>query len=85
MGRRGGGGGDGSNPFDNAATVQNPAGTVGGQKLSFAYFQRCVMPILRAQLQVNINGTTALNSCAGSGCHDSTNGTGGALRITDYF
>lgn len=75
------GGGDGTNPFNNAATVQNPAGTVGGQKLSFAYFQRCVMPILRAQLTVNIAGNTSLNSCSGSGCHDNTNGTGGALRL----
>jgi hypothetical protein len=75
-------GGGGSNPFDNAATVQNPTGTVGGQKLSFAYFQRCVMPILRAQLLVNIDGTTSLNSCSGSGCHDNTNGTGGALRLS---
>jgi hypothetical protein len=76
------GGGDGTNPFDNAANVNNPSGTVGGQKLSFAYFQRCVMPILEAQLPVNINGVTSINSCAAGGCHDNTNGTGGALRLT---
>lgn len=76
------GGGDGSNPFDNAATVSNPTGTTNGQKLSFAYFQRCVMPILNAQLPVTINGVTSINSCASSGCHDNANGTGGALRLT---
>lgn len=76
------GGGDGTNPFDNAATVSNPAGTTNGQKLSFAYFQRCVMPILNAQLPVTINGVTSVNSCAAGGCHDNTNGTGGALRLT---
>ncbi|MBI5717950.1 MAG: hypothetical protein HZC37_09725 [Burkholderiales bacterium] len=76
------GGGDGTNPFDNAATVTNPTGTTNGQKLSFAYFQRCVMPILNAQLPVTINGVTSINSCAAGGCHDNTNGTGGALRLT---
>ena len=76
------GGGDGTNPLNNAATVANPQGTVGGQKLSFAYFQRCVMPILAAQLPVTINGVTSINSCAASGCHDNVNGTGGALRLT---
>lgn len=75
------GGGDGTNPFDNAATVSNPAGATNGQKLSFAYFQRCVMPILNTQLPVTINGITSINSCAASGCHDNTNGTGGALRL----
>lgn len=76
------GGGDGTNPLNNAATVSNPQGTVGGQKLSFAYFQRCVMPILAAQLPVTINGVTSINSCAAGGCHDNVNGTGGALRLT---
>jgi hypothetical protein len=75
------GGGDGSNPLDNPATVANPAGTVNGQKLSFAYFQRCVMPILRAQLPININGAMSINSCAAAGCHDNVSGTGGALRL----
>jgi hypothetical protein len=75
------GGGDGTNPLDNPATVGNPTGTSNGQKLSFAYFQRCVMPILNAQLPVTIDGVTSINSCASSGCHDNTNGTGGALRL----
>jgi hypothetical protein len=72
----------GGNPVDNPTNVANPTGTVGGQKLAFAYFQRCVMPILRAQLPVTANGTTSVNSCAAGGCHDNTNGTGGALRLT---
>jgi hypothetical protein len=75
------GGGDGTNPLDNPATVANPTGTTNGQKLSFAYFQRCVMPILRAQLPININGAMSVNSCASGGCHDNTAGTGGALRL----
>lgn len=76
------GGGSGSNPIDNPANVSNPTGTVNGQKLSFAYFQRCVMPVLSAQLPVAINGVTSIASCASGGCHDNTNGTGGALRLT---
>ena len=75
-------GGGGSNPLGNPATISNPTGVVGGQKLSFAYFQRCVMPILNAQLPVTIDGVTSINSCAGGGCHDNVNGTGGALRLT---
>ena len=76
------GGGDGSNPLGNPATVSNPAGTTSGQKLSFAYFQRCVMPVLSAQLPVTVNGVTSIASCAAGGCHDNINGTGGALRLT---
>ena len=72
----------GGNPVDNPTNVANPTGTVGGQKLAFAYFQRCVMPILRAQLPVTANGATSVNSCAAGGCHDNINGTGGALRLT---
>ncbi|MBL8287759.1 MAG: hypothetical protein JNL85_07235 [Rubrivivax sp.] len=74
-------GGNGTNPLDNPATIANTAGTVNGQKLSFAYFQRCVMPVLAAQLPVTINGVTSNASCASGGCHDNTNGTGGALRL----
>ncbi len=75
------GGGDGDNPLGNPSTVSNPAGTVNGQKLSFAYYQRCVFPILRAQLPVTISGVSSVNSCAAGGCHDNTSGTGGALRL----
>lgn len=74
-------GGGGSNPIGNPPEVSNPAGT-SGQKLSFAYFQKCVNPIFLAQLQINLNGTVSTNTCAGGGCHDNTTGTGGALRVT---
>lgn len=60
--------------------VENAPAT-GARKLSFAYFQRCVMPILVTQLPVTLNGVTTVNSCASAGCHDDTNGTGGALRV----
>jgi len=72
--------GGGGNPLDNAPTLQNPL-TLGGQKLSFKYFQKCINPILLAQLQININGVVSTNTCASSGCHDNVTGTGGALRI----
>jgi len=72
--------GGGSNPLGNPSDVENPS-TVGGQKLSYAYFQRCINPILLAQLRINQGGVISTNSCAGSGCHDSANGTGGALRV----
>ena len=71
----------GGNPLDNPSSVNNPGGGVSGQKLSFAYFQKCINPIFLKQLQININGTISNNKCAGSGCHESANGTGGALRV----
>jgi hypothetical protein len=70
----------GGSPLDNPADVANPPAE-GSRRLSFAYFQRCVQPILEAQLPVTLNGVTTVNSCASSGCHDDTNGTGGALRL----
>jgi len=70
----------GGNPLDNPPEVGNPLVT-GARKLSFAYFQRCVMPILEAQLPVTLNGVTTVNSCASAGCHDDSTGTGGALRV----
>lgn len=70
----------GSNPLDNPPDVQNPAG-VGGQKLSFAYYQKCVHPIFLAQLQINQNGVISTNTCAATGCHDNVTGTGGAFRL----
>lgn len=73
-------GGGGSNPFDNPPLVNNPGG-VSGQKLSFAYFQKCINPIFLAKLQINQNGVVSTNTCAGSGCHDNTTGTGGAFRV----
>lgn len=68
--------------FDNAATVANPPAAASGQKLSFAYFQRCVQPVLRAELPVTIANVVGINSCAAAGCHDNVTGTGGALRLT---
>ena len=74
-------GGGGSNPLDNPNTLQNPTLT-GNQRLAFAYFQRCVFPVFLAQLPIRFpNGTTTVNTCAASGCHDNTNGTGGAFRV----
>jgi hypothetical protein len=73
-------GGASSNPFDNPATVGNPAGAI-GQRLSFAYFQKCVNPIFVARLPSPQGGSSSTNTCAGSGCHASTTGTGGAFRV----
>ena len=74
-------GGSSSNPFDNPTTVTNGAGSTSGQKLSFAYFQKCINPIFLAQLPIQLNGTTTTNTCAGSGCHAAATGTGGAFRV----
>lgn len=70
----------GGNPLDNPADIANAPST-GTRKLSFAYFQRCIQPILVAQLPVTLNGVATVNSCASAGCHDDTSGTGGALRV----
>jgi hypothetical protein len=72
--------GGAGNPLGNPSTIENEA-VVGSQKLSFIYFQNCVNPIFLAQLQINQGGVTSLNSCSASGCHDNTNGTGGAFRV----
>lgn len=73
-------GGGGSNPFDNPASVNNPS-TTSGQKLAFAYFQKCINPIFLAPITITVNGVTTTNTCAASGCHDNATGTGGALRV----
>ena len=70
----------GGGALDNPPNLGNPPGST-GQKLSFAYFQRCVNPVLNTPLPVNLNGTVAINTCAAGGCHDNTSGTGGALRL----
>jgi hypothetical protein len=62
---------------DNPPDVVNTPGG-GGQNLSFVYFQKCVNPMLVAQLALPAGGT---GSCAASGCHDNANGTGGAFRM----
>jgi len=74
------GGGSTSNPFGNPTTVSNQD-VVSGQRLSFGYFQKCINPIFDAQLSIQLNGATSTNTCAGSGCHDTTTGTGGAFRV----
>jgi hypothetical protein len=70
----------GGGALDNPPNVSNPPGT-SGQKLSFLYFQRCVNPVLNTPLPIRINGNSTTNTCAASGCHDNTSGTGGALRL----
>ncbi len=70
----------GGSPLGTPETVANPPGA-SGQKLSFAYFQRCVNPVLNQVLRVNINGVISNNTCAAAGCHDNASGTGGALRL----
>lgn len=72
--------GGSGNPLGNPPLVDNPAGT-SGQKLSFVYFQKCIDPIFKAPLQINVNGVVSTNTCAASGCHDNVSGTGGALRV----
>ena len=73
-------GGGGSTRWTTRRRSNNPPGA-GGQKLSFAYFQRCVNPIFLAQLPITSGGSISTNTCAGSGCHDDANGTGGAFRV----
>lgn len=70
----------GGSPLDNPESLANPPGA-SGQKLSYAYFQRCVNPVLNTPLPININGVVSTNTCAAGGCHDNTTGTGGALRL----
>ena len=70
----------GGGALDNPPDVANPPGEQ-GQKLSYVYFQRCVNPVLNAQLRVVINGVATTNTCASGGCHDNATGTGGALRL----
>lgn len=69
--------GGGSNPLGNPPDVSNPSGG-SGQSLSFVYFQKCINPVLVAQLSLPAGGT---GSCASAGCHDNANGTGGAFRM----
>lgn len=63
----------GGNPFSNPEAIDNPAGAL-GQRLAFAYFQRCVQPVLTSP-------QPGASACAAGGCHDSATGTGGALRL----
>lgn len=74
--------GGGDNPLGNPPDVSNPP-TVGGQKLSFIYFQKCINPIFLAALRVDQGGVISTNTCASGGCHSSVTGTGGALRLSE--
>lgn len=74
-------GGGNDNPLDNPNTLSNPTLT-GNQRLRFSYFQTCVFPVFLKPLPIRFaNGTTTVNTCAASGCHDNANGTGGAFRV----
>lgn len=70
----------GGNPLANPDLVQNPPGQT-GQKLSFRYYQKYINPIYLTRLQVNQGGVITVANCASGGCHETVNGTGGALRI----
>lgn len=69
----------GGNPLGNPSDVDNPAGD-GGERLSFAYYQRCIQPLLLQPLTTPDGGSA---TCASGGCHSNANGTGGALRIIE--
>ncbi|HJV95060.1 MAG TPA: hypothetical protein VJ608_03445 [Albitalea sp.] len=71
-------GGSDSNPLNNPPPINNP-GSIGGQKLSFLYYETCINPVFNELLP--IPGTTSTNTCSAAGCHDSVSGTGGAFRI----
>jgi hypothetical protein len=61
----------GSNPLDNPPDISNGGG-VEGDKLSFAYFQKCVDPIVTTNVDPNKN-------CSNANCH-APGGSGGAFR-----
>ena len=74
-------GGGNDNPLDNPNTLSNPT-LSGNQRLRFSYFQTCVFPVFLKPLPIRFaNGSTSVNTCAASGCHDNANGTGGAFRV----
>jgi hypothetical protein len=72
--------GGAGNPLGNPDDIANEP-LAGARKLSFVYFQNCINPIFLAQLTIQQGGQTSVNSCAAAGCHDDTNGTGGAFRV----
>jgi len=74
------GGCGGGSPLGNPPPVSNPPGGT-GEHLSFAYFEKCIQPILLAQLPIIGSGGGGTNTCASAGCHAAATGTGGALRI----
>ncbi len=76
-------GGGESNPLDNPGAINNPI-QMSGQRLSLAYFQKCINPIFDAPLPIHMGAITSTNSCAGAGCHDTVVGTGGAFRVVPF-
>lgn len=72
-------GGGGSNPLTNPDSVQNTSDTQTARKLSFAFFQKCVNPIVTKP--ITIGGVVTANNCANSGCHDYANGTGNSFKV----
>ncbi len=72
--------GGSSNPIGNPPNISNPVEAT-GKALSFAYFQKCINPIFLAQLQTQTGSSAPTNTCAGSGCHATDTGAGGALRL----
>jgi hypothetical protein len=72
--------GGGADPLNNPPEVTNSGGAV-GQALSFAYFQRCINPIVQSPHTIDLNGTQTTNTCASAGCHDNVTGRGGAFRL----
>jgi hypothetical protein len=75
-----GGCGGGSDPLGNPPQVVNSGGAV-GTSLSFAYFQRCVNPILQTPHTIDLNGVVTTNTCSSAGCHAAATGRGGAFRL----
>jgi hypothetical protein len=74
--------GGGDSALDNPPPVANPpVADNNSGRLSFAYFQRCIQPVLNTPLRVVINGVPSINTCSSAGCHDNASGTGGALRL----
>lgn len=71
----------GGSPLSNPPDIVNDPASMQGQRLSFVYFQKCIDGIFDAKLPITQNGVVSINSCAASGCHDTVNGTGGALRV----
>ncbi|MBX3619029.1 MAG: hypothetical protein KF891_03405 [Rhizobacter sp.] len=69
----------GGSPLTNPPDITNEQVT-GGETLSFKYYQECINPVFKAALP--IPGSASLtNTCAASGCHNSLNSSGGALRL----
>lgn len=68
----------GGSPLTNPPDVTNEQ-VSGSETLSFDYFQQCINPIFEEALPIPGSGLT--NTCAASGCHNTANSSGGALRL----